>query len=294
MRAVRLAILISFVLCVTAPGRAQSLRGSPASLTRQYEQAKRHDYTFLRQPADVQRFVDLGLIVPVRPGPAYDLARVSFPYARPEVKLVLERLGRQYQAACGEKLVVTSLVRPTTRQPRNAADRSVHPTGMAMDLRRSNKASCRRWLERVLLQLEARGVLEATRENRPPHYHVALFPRPYVQYVAALTGESVQGLLASVTEPRDANAAGAVAAAAEAETAKAETQVAVADDAAGAGGPNAAEETGSVVVYRVQRGDSLWSIARRYGTTVARIKEENGLTSSKLMPKQVLRIPVSS
>ncbi len=294
MRAVRLAILISFVLCVTAPGRAQSLRGSPASLTRQYEQAKRHDYTFLRQPADVQRFVDLGLLVPVRPGPAYDLARVSFPYARPEVKLFLERLGRQYQAACGEKLVVTSLVRPTTRQPRNAADRSVHPTGMAMDLRRSNKASCRRWLERVLLQLEARGVLEATRENRPPHYHVALFPRPYVQYVAALTGESVQGLLASVTEPRDANAAGAVAAAAEAETAKAETQVAVADDAAGAGGPNAAEETGSVVVYRVQRGDSLWSIARRYGTTVARIKEENGLTSSKLMPKQVLRIPVSS
>src|SRR5690606_19859341 len=223
MRAVRLAILISFVLCVTAPGRAQSLRGSPASLTRQYEQAKRHDYTFLRQPADVQRFVDLGLLVPVRPGPAYDLARVSFPYARPEVKLFLERLGRQYQAACGEKLVVTSLVRPTTRQPRNAADRSVHPTGMAMDLRRSNKASCRRWLERVLLQLEARGVLEATRENRPPHYHVALFPRPYVQYVAALTGESVQGLLASVTEPRDANAAGAVAAAAEAETAKAET-----------------------------------------------------------------------
>jgi len=294
MRAVRLAILISFVLCVTAPGRAQSLRGSPASLTRQYEQAKRHDYTFLRQPADVQRFVDLGLLVPVRPGPAYDLARVSFPYARPEVKLFLGRLGRQYQAACGEKLVVTSLVRPTTRQPRNAADRSVHPTGMAMDLRRSNKASCRRWLERVLLQLEARGVLEATRENRPPHYHVALFPRPYVQYVAALTGESVQGLLASVTEPRDANAAGAVAAAAEAETAKAETQVAVADDAAGAGGPNAAEETGSVVVYRVQRGDSLWSIARRYGTTVARIKEENGLTSSKLMPKQVLRIPVSS
>ena len=204
MRAVRLAILIPFVLCVTAPGRAQSLRGSPASLTRQYEQAKRHDYTFLRQPADVQRFVDLGLLVPVRPGPAYDLARVSFPYARPEVKLFLERLGRQYQAACGEKLVVTSLVRPTTRQPRNAADRSVHPTGMAMDLRRSNKASCRRWLERVLLQLEARGVLEATRENRPPHYHVALFPRPYVQYVAALTGESVQGLLASVTEPRDA------------------------------------------------------------------------------------------
>jgi len=298
MRVVRLAILTSFVLCGAAPGQAQSLRGSPASLDRQYQQALRHDYTFLRRPADVQRFVELGLLVPIRPGPAYDLAQVSFPYARPEVKLFLERLGTQYKAACGEKLVVTSLVRPTTRQPRNAADRSVHPTGMAMDLRRSNKPSCRQWLERVLLQLEARGVLEATRESRPPHYHVALFPRPYVQYVAAMTGESVQGLLASVTEPRAARAASAVAAAAETEAAEAEVEVAVADDAAGAGGPNAeapnAEATGSVVIYRVQRGDSLWSIARRYGTTVERIKEENGLNSSRLMPKQVLRIPVNS
>lgn len=293
MRGVRLAILISFLLCITAPGRAQSLRGSSASLTRQNIQAKRHDYTFLRRPADVQRFVDLGLLVPVRPGPAYDLARVSFPYARPEVKLFLERLGTQYQAACGEKLVVTSLVRPITRQPRNAADRSVHPTGMAIDLRRSNNAACRRWLERTLLQLEGRGVLEATRERRPPHYHVALFPQPYVQYVAALTGESARGLLASVAEPRAASAASGVVAAAEADAAEAEAEVAVADDAAGTGGPNA-EHTGSLVVYRVQRGDNLWSIARRYGTTVARIKEENGLTSSRLMPEQVLRIPVES
>jgi len=291
MRAVRLAILIPFVLCVTAQGRAQSLRGSSASLTRQYEQAKRHDYTFLRRPGDVQRFVDLGLLVPIRPGPAYDLAQVSFPYARPEVKLFLERLGTQYQAACGEKLVVTSLVRPTTRQPRNAADRSVHPTGMAMDLRRSNKASCRQWLERVLLQLEARGVLEATRERRPPHYHVALFPQPYVQYVAAQTGESPRALLASITEPRADRAASDVLAVVDPGVAEAEVEVAAADDAAEAGGPNA-EATGSVVIYRVQRGDSLWSIARRYGTTVERIKEENGLTSSKLMPKQVLRIPV--
>jgi len=292
MRAIRLTILFSLVLCVADPGRAQSLRGSPASLDRQYAQAQRHGYTFLRRPADVQRFVELGLLVPIRPGPAYDLAQVSFPYARPEVKLFLERLGTQYRAACGEKLVVTSLVRPTTRQPPNAADRSVHPTGMAVDLRRSNKASCRQWLERVLLQLEARGVLEATRENRPPHYHVALFPRPYVQYVAALTGESVQGLLASVTQPRAAHTARAVAAAPEPAAAEAEVEVALADDATGASGPNA-EATGSVVTYRVRKGDSLWSIARRYGTTVERIKEENGLTSSRLMPKQVLRIPVS-
>jgi LysM repeat protein len=290
MRAVRLTILVSFVLCVAAPGRAQSLRGSTASLDRQYQQALRHGYTFLRRPADVQRFVELGLLVPIRPGPAYDLAQVSFPYARPEVKLFLERLGTQFKAACGEKLVVTSLVRPITRQPPNAAERSVHPTGMAVDLRRSSKASCRQWLERVLLQLEARGVLEATRESRPPHYHVALFPRPYVQYVAAMTGQSAERLLASVTPQRPARAARTVMVVANPGKA-ADVEVAMADDAAAPGGPNA-EATGSVVIYRVQKGDSLWSIARRYGTTVARIKEENGLTSSKLMPRQVLRIPV--
>src|SRR5690606_27510935 len=129
LRADRLGILIALVLCITGPGRAEGLRGASAALPRQNVQAQRHDYACLRRPADVQRFVDLGLLVPIRPGPAYDLARVSFPYARPEVKLFLDRLGTQYQAACGEKLVVTSLVRPITRQPRNAADRSVHPTG---------------------------------------------------------------------------------------------------------------------------------------------------------------------
>ena len=85
--------------------------------------------------------------------------------------------------------MVTSLTRPTTRQPRNASPLSVHPTGMAVDLRRSWSYSCRRWLESTLLYLEGRGVLEAAREKRPPHYHIALFPKPYASYVANLGKE---------------------------------------------------------------------------------------------------------
>ena len=38
-------------------------------------------------------------------------------YARPEVVLFLERLGKQYREACGEPLVVTSLTRPKSSQP---------------------------------------------------------------------------------------------------------------------------------------------------------------------------------
>lgn len=177
-------------LFASAPAiHGQSLRGSQSSMERQNHQAVAHDYTFLRNSSHVSRFVDLGLIVPLSGNANYELNRVSFPYARPEVRLFVQRLGRQYRRACGEKLVVTSLTRPISRQPRNSSDLSVHPTGMAVDLRRSNSRACRTWLEDVLLSLERNGVLEATRERRPPHYHVALFPGPYGRYVAQRVAE---------------------------------------------------------------------------------------------------------
>lgn len=178
---------------------AQSLRGSPATVERQNEAARAHDFTFLRDGAHVRRFVDAGYLVPVRGNHDYRVKRISFPFARPEVELFLSRLGRQYEDACGEKLVVTSLTRPTTRQPRNASPRSVHPTGMAVDLRRSTNRYCREWLENLLLYLESRGVLEAVRERRPPHYHVAVFPKEYAAYVASIQSGDDAGQLARRT-----------------------------------------------------------------------------------------------
>lgn len=166
--------------------RGQSLRGSTASLDRQERLAREHDFTYLRSPAQVEQFVKAGYLVPVRANRDFDLHGVSYPYARPEVKTFIIRLADQYRASCGEKLVVTSLTRPLSRQPSNASTRSVHPTGMAMDIRRSNSRACRSWLEGVLLSLEGAGVLEATRESYPPHYHVAVFPKPYARYVEAL------------------------------------------------------------------------------------------------------------
>jgi len=181
--------LFALGLCLlTPPGAvAQSLRGSRTSLARQNRAARNHHFTYLKNAAAVRKFVSLGLLVPVRGNRDYELSGVSFPYARPEVRLFVERLARQYHATSGEKLVVTSLTRPSSRQPRNASQFSVHPCGMAVDIRRSRSRTARRWLEKVLLSLEARGVVEATRERHPSHYHVAVFPQPYAAYVAAVT-----------------------------------------------------------------------------------------------------------
>ena len=43
--------------------------------------------------------------------------------------------------------------------------------------------------------------------------------------------------------------------------------------------------------YEVRRGDSLWKLARRHGTTIAAISKENGLRESSLRVGQWLRLP---
>lgn len=58
------------------------------------------------------------------------------------------------------------------------------------------------------------------------------------------------------------------------------------------GESNEQEVTGST--YTVKAGDSLYSIAQRYGTTVDELKSLNNLTSNTLSIGQVLRIPTTS
>ena len=47
---------------------------------------------------------------------------------------------------------------------------------------------------------------------------------------------------------------------------------------------------GETITYRVKSGDSLWLLARRYGTTVSKIKRINGLSRNNLKIGQVLKI----
>ena len=171
--------VLSLGLFLLAPAidEAQSLRVSRSSMDLQNQQAAMHGFTFARTSDDVQSLIDSGSLVPVRGNKYFEVKEgVTFPYARREVRDFITDLGRHYYEACGEQLVVTSLTRARNRQPRNASKRSVHPTGMAMDLRRSWDRGCRSWIEMTLLTLEVNGILDAMLESRPPHYHIALFP----------------------------------------------------------------------------------------------------------------------
>ena len=262
-RGFRAGALCGILLVVAgAPGAgetaAQDLRGGTRAMQEQYEQARLHDFTKLRDPSHVNRFVELKLLVPLKGNRDYRLHQVSFPYARPEVRMFVERLARQYRAACGEQLVVTSLTRPVSHQPRNSSrEYSVHPMGMAVDLRWSTRRDCRRWLENeVLIPLERQGTLQATLERNPRHYHIAVYPRQYASYVARLESGRRQTAEVRVAE---------------------------------------AEEMSSVPTrYRVRSGDSLWGIARAYGTTVDELKSANNLRSNRIYAGQMLQLPAGS
>jgi hypothetical protein len=190
-----------------APAHAvePTLRGSPSSMVRQHEVAKASDYSFLRDAAEVKRLADAGYLQRVKPTDDFRLANVSHPYARPEVVTFIERLSAQYREACNERLVVTSLTRPVGNQPSNAHKLSVHPAGMAVDLRISRDADCRAWLEGTLLALESRSILDVTRERNPPHYHIAVFPGAYSAYLERVGGTSGTAQFASAPRPRTAS-----------------------------------------------------------------------------------------
>jgi len=172
-------------LLIASPAAAQSLRGSQASIDRMYRQARAEDLSFYETPSGVRTAVKQGRLVRLEPGNSFELHAVGFPYVRPSTRLFVDRLASQYRSECGEPLIVTSAVRPATRQPRNSAERSVHPTGMAVDLRKPRNAKCLRWLRSTLLDLEDENLLEATEEHSPAHFHVAVFPSAYTRYAAA-------------------------------------------------------------------------------------------------------------
>jgi hypothetical protein len=252
-------------LSVPSQTNAQSLRGSRSTVERAYERASDNGLYFYKTSGGVKSAAEKGRFVRLDGNADYRLNNVSHPYATATTRTFVERLGAQYHATCGEPMVVTSAIRPLANQPRNSSDWSVHPTGIAVDLRKPS-GKCLSWLRRTLLSLEQRGVIDGTEERYPPHFHVVVFPAAYQAYVAAQSGKS------ATSAPAAKSAASSVA------------------------GPRVALATvarmpsRAIQKYRVKKGDSLWSIAKRYDTSVDTIRKLNPAATRKIVPGQTLVI----
>jgi hypothetical protein len=140
----------------------------------------------------------------------------------------------------------------------------VHPTGIAVDLRKPT-GSCLKWLRKTLLSLEDRGVIDGTEEKRPPHFHVVVFPAAYDSYVESLGATTM--VAGKAVAPKTSVAGPRIALATVARM------------------PSTATRK-----YRVRKGDSLWSIAKRYDTTVDTIRKLNPAAAKKILPGQTLLI----
>jgi hypothetical protein len=141
---------------------------------------------------------------------------------------------------------------------------------MAVDVRKPTRARCLAWLRKTLVALKDDAVLDAVEEHRPPHFHVAVFPRPYEKYARSRGGLPS---IASAEEPKPAANRAPRPATKPAAAAKPKT-------------PSPATTR-----YRVRKGDSLWTIARRHGVSVDALKRANSMRSDRVVAGQVLVIP---
>jgi hypothetical protein len=185
-------LALAFGLAATA--RAQSLRGSPASVDLMYTTAQSENLEFLHTTSDVYQAARLGVLKLITITEDLDLERATFPFVLPATLRFADSLAHEYHIGCGERIVVTSGARPIDEQPRNASPKSVHPTGMAVDFRKPRNPVCLQWLRDNLVKLEDAHIIEATEEHHPAHFHVAVLHQDH----------EPRFQLASATEPDSA------------------------------------------------------------------------------------------
>lgn len=242
---------------------AQTLRGSPASVDLMYTDAQSHELAFLQTKDDIYQAAVAGGLMLITINDDLTLDDVTYPFVLPNTLAFADSLAHEYHMACGERLVVTSGARPTDEQPPNASPKSVHPTGMAVDFHKPGNPKCLEWLRTNLLALEDKHVIEATEEHHPPHFHVAV--------------------LKQAPEPRTVLAA--INRKGASTTTESGGEVSGSSSASSGSGSSASSQT-----YKVRAGDNLWSIARVHNTTVERLKQINGLSSSRLRVGTVLKL----
>ncbi len=250
------------------PKEPLELHGSKSSVEKMYDFAQSHRLPFYLTPTNVDRAIADGKLVALTGDSTYELTRgVGFSYSTGEAKQFVLAFAPQYLAACGVPLTVTSAARPMSRQPHNANPHSVHPTGIAVDIRRPPPGPCLTWVRGALTELEDKGIVEATEEHHPVHLHVAVLVQPGRKMV-------LPNLVRTVVARQ------------------APTPVPLTTAATSSGGVSLPNGKNALRTYTVRQGDTLWDIANRSGVTVSALARVNaGAAKSALRPGTTLVLP---
>ena len=254
------------------PKEPEDLHGSRQSVEKMYEFALTHHMPFYLTPVNVDDAIAKGRLVALAGDSTYELTRgVGFAYSTREAKQFVLAFAPQYLAACGVPLTLTSAARPMSRQPHNANPHSVHPTGIAVDIRRPAAGPCLTWVRSALATLEERGVVEATEEHHPVHLHVAVLVPPGGRLVIPNLVKTV--VARQVTTP----------------------PVPMTTVAAAGGEvklmPGVKDTARARHTYTVRQGDTMWDIANRSGVSMAELKKANAQIASTLKPGITLVLP---
>jgi hypothetical protein len=289
LRAFATLLVAAALAMAVRPAEAQrrarlpnELRGSQASVQRMWDFAATHNLTFHKTPRDIDRAVAEGKLVALEGDGSYEVTRsVRFSYATREAKQFVTAFAPQYLAACGTPLVVTSAARPTNRQPRNSNPYSVHPTGIAVDLRRPPAGPCQTWLRRALAELEQQGYVEATEERRPVHLHVAVFTQPGKLAALPPLGNGALARSSNGVQRSDGDVAS--------RSVPLVTRAPASPARVSANAGDAPITTGT---YRVRQGDTLWDVARRSGVSVRALARANRRSErGVLRAGTILKVP---
>jgi LysM repeat protein len=253
----------------------KDLQGSKASVEKMYDFALRYRYPFYLTPTTLDTAIARGRLVALTGDSTYELTRgVGFSYATREAKQFVTLFAPQYLAACGAPLTVTSAARPMSRQPHNANPHSVHPTGIAVDIRRPPPGPCLTWVRGALDELETKGIVEATEEHHPVHLHIAVLQAPGARVALP---DLTHGVVVARVAP-----APVVSAASNGVVSVVAFPGALRDSAA------------RPRTYQVRQGDTLWDVAQKTGFSVRAIADANHRSmAAVLQPGTVLTLPES-
>lgn len=154
-------------------GRVSLVGGEVSSSQQQLGYAQKQQLPFMATEAEYQTRISSGYFIRLE-SPFMEV-HARRPYALPSTVVFVAELAREYyDEGCG-LLVVKDALRLTSERPSNGSLYSVHPAGMAVDIRTKYiPTECADWLRTYISQKEAEGKVDGTQEWKPEHLHVVV------------------------------------------------------------------------------------------------------------------------